>query len=358
VIPRRAACSSALPEVANAGRRADMTDPDRWDPCGSSRSTACCSVADTPSSASRVDRTPALVALVGATGVDQQQLAARLAPDLEAQRIMSVVEDARVFHRCARRERGSTRSSAAVGDAPADPVHARDAYLLAQALGELTPAQWERLDLLYRFVSEALGHPEIVSSSATNLAGARLAAAQRLLDDEAPMERLRHTATTHLLSHEPEVLARQARLIEPLPRPGVVRVAVSPSADADHWAIDVACRDTDGLLARLTDVLADMQLQIVRADIATWPDGGVVDSFVVRSYERPNARALGTAFEEGLTRPLAAVDPVDVQFAVQQTLPWYTVCTCPAPMPLVLRAVGSFAAAERDSARCRPSTVR
>ena len=73
----------------------------------------------------------------------------------------------------------------------ADPVHARDAYLLAQALGDLTPVQWERLDLLYRFVNEALGHPEIVSSSATNLAGARLTAAQRLLDDEAPMERLR-----------------------------------------------------------------------------------------------------------------------------------------------------------------------
>ncbi|MEZ5249336.1 MAG: hypothetical protein R2713_09060 [Ilumatobacteraceae bacterium] len=40
----------------------------------------------------------------------------------------------------------------------------------------LSPVQWERLDLLYRFVCDALGHPEIVSSSATNLAGARLAA--------------------------------------------------------------------------------------------------------------------------------------------------------------------------------------
>ena len=126
-------------------------------------------------------------------------------------------------------------------------------------------------------------------------------------------------------------------------------MAVSPLAEADHWVIDVACRDTDGLLARLTDVLADSQLQVVRADIATWADGGVVDSFVVRSYERPSARELGAAFEEGLKRPLAAVDPVDVQFAVlQDALPWYTVCTVSGPdAPGVLRAVArSFAAAE------------
>ena len=359
----------ALPEVADAmdRRRADMTD---LDPLGSLRFTTVDrlhnSVAEHAPEFSLASSTEhlalaALVCDIGSTEFDQQQLAGRLAPDLEAQRIVSVVQDARVLHRRAHDVSGFDETEVLqLATHLADPAHARDAYLLAQALGELTPTQWERLDLLYRFVSEALGHPEIVSSSATNLAGARLAAAQRLLDDEAPMERLRHTATTHLLSHEPEVLARQARLIEPLPRPGVVRVAVSPSADADHWVVDVACRDTDGLLARLTDVFADMQLQIVRADIATWPDGGVVDSFVVRSYERPNARALGTAFELGLERPLAAVDPVDVQFTVQQdALPWYTVCTLSgADAPGVLRAVArSFAAANVTVHSARLSSV-
>jgi len=86
----------------------------------------------------------------------------------------------------------------------------------------------------------------------------------------------------------------------------------------------------------------------------------VVDSFVVRSYERPNARALGTAFEEGLKRPLATVDPVEVQFAVQQdALPWYTVCTVSgADAPGVLRAVArSYAAATVPVHSARLSTV-
>jgi len=212
----------------------------------------------------------------------------------------------------------------------------------------LSPGQWERLDLLYRFVCDALGHPEIVSSSATNLAGARLAAAQRLLDDPAPAERLKHTSPTHLLTHEPEVLARQARLIEPLPRPGVVRVAVTPTGEPDHWAVDVACRDTDGLLARLADVLAAHDLEIGRADIATWPDGAVIDTFVVRSDLRPAARELATAIEQSLRRPLPDVDRVEVSVtADQHALPWHTVVTVTGPdRPGVLRSVArGFAAA-------------
>ncbi len=348
----------ALPEVALAmhRRRADMTD---LDPLGSLRFATVdrlhtAVAAHTPefllASSTEHLALAALVSDVGATTIEREQLAARLAPDLEAQRIMSVVDDAHVLHRRGHDTGGFDETEVLqLATHLADPAHARDAYLLAQALAELTSAQWERLDLLYRLITEALGHPEIVSSSATNLAGARLAAAQRLLDDPAPVDRLRHTATAHLLSHDPEVLARQARLIEPLPRPGVVRVAVSPVEEVDHWVIDVACRDTDGLLARLTDVLADSQLEIVRADIATWPDGGVVDSFVVRSSERPSAPIVGAAFEAGLKRPLAAVGPVDVQFTVQHdALPWYTVCTVTADdSPGLLRAVArAFASAK------------
>ncbi len=329
----------ALPEVATAmaRRRADITD---LDPLGSLRFPTVERLrerladptvgADDVSVASREHLAlAALVADVASSALEQQQLAARLSPEIEAQRIASLVDDARVLHRRAHDAAGFDEAEVLqLATHLADPVYSREAYLLAEALGELTTVQRERLDLLHDFVQEALGHPELVGSNATNLAAARLAAAQRLLDDEGPIERLRHTGATHLLSHDPDVLARQARLVEPLPRPGVVRVAVSPTGDPDRWMIDVACRDTDGLLSRLTDVLAEHRLEVVRADIATWPDGGVVDSFVVVSNERPSARVLGDAFEQRLKRPLGDVVAIDATLVSDQhALPWHTVCT-------------------------------
>ncbi len=359
----------ALPEVARAmeRRRADMTD---LDPLGSLRFKTVDrlhnSVAHLAPEFSLVSSTEhlalgALVSDVATTDLEREQFASRLAPELEAQRIMAVVTDARVLHRRAHDVGGLDESEMLqLATHLADRTHARDAYLLAQALGDLTFVQRERLDLLYGFIVDALGHPEIVSSTATNLAGARLAAATRLVDDPAAAERLRHTATVHLLSHEPDVLARQARLIEPLPTPGTVRVAVSPDQEVDLWVIDVACRDTRGLLARLTRVFVDLGLPIVRADLATWPDGGVVDSFVVRSDERPSARMLGAAFEAGLKRRPAPAGPVDVQFTIQQdALPWHTVCMVTGTdSPELLHAVArAFAAANVTVQSARLSSM-
>ena len=47
------------------------------------------------------------------------------------------------------------------------------------------------------------------------------------------------------------------------------------------WKIDIACRDTWGLLARLTGVLSDAGLDVTYASLTTWPDGAVLDSFIV-----------------------------------------------------------------------------
>ncbi|MFN8021927.1 MAG: cation:proton antiporter [Acidimicrobiales bacterium] len=346
----------ALPEVSSAmaRRRADMTD---LDPLGAlrfpivDRLTTLIERSEASLSSPSHEHLAlaAFVADVGGTSLEQRQLGARLAPEVEAQRVASLVDDARVLQRRAHDSVGFDEAEVLqLATHLADTVYAREAYVLAQALGELTTVQRERLDLLYDLVHEALGHPEMVGSDASNLAAARLASAQRLLDDEAPIERLRHTATTHLLSHDPEVLARQARLIEPLPRPGVVRVAVTPTEWPDRWSIDVACRDTDGLLSRLTDVLAEHRLEVARADIATWPDGGVVDTFVVVSNERPSARTLGDAFEQAMKRPLGELTPVAVTVvADQHALPWHTVCTVYADdAPGLLHAVSrAFAAA-------------
>ncbi len=72
-------------------------------------------------------------------------------------------------------------------------------------------------------------------------AEARRAAALARLDpsDELARSRLEAAPPTFLLAHDPVELARQARLVEPLPRHGDVRVAVSPDPEPGRWRIDV-----------------------------------------------------------------------------------------------------------------------
>ena len=123
---------------------------------------------------------------------------------------------------------------------------------------------------------------------------------------------------------------------------------MSPQPTADHWRIDAACRDTDGLLARLADVLATDALDIVAADIATWPDGAVLGSFVVRATARPPARALSEAFEARLRSGLRPTARPKLELTFDNAaLPWLTVCTVSGPdEPGVLQAVSTaFASA-------------
>ncbi len=116
------------------------------------------------------------------------------------------------------------------------------------------------------------------------------------------MRRLRAAPDGYVLAHEPEELARQARLVEPLPPRGTVRVAVSPEGTPDHWIVDVACRDADALLAHLATALTAAGCDIAAATVATWPDGAAIDTFLVRSAVRPRARTLAVDMESALDR--------------------------------------------------------
>ena len=100
-------------------------------------------------------------------------------------------------------------------------------------------------------------------------------------------------------------------------RTGTVRVAVSPDGTPDHWIVDVACRDADGLLAHLAEALTATGCDIAAATVATWPDGAVVDTFLVRAAVRPPARRLADADGGGArraARPGAARRPSTSQF--------------------------------------------
>ena len=180
------------------------------------------------------------------------------------------------------------------------------------------------------------------------------------------IERLRHAAPVYLLAHEPDVLVRHATLVEPAPRPRAVRVNVHPTADADRWEIDIATRDMRGLLARICAVLAERGLEIVNADLATWGDGAVLDTFLVRSAQRPQAPQLAFELEKRLRRKID--DPRRVlrgsaskpAFSLDNDAhPWHSVVTVTgADQPGLVQAVAAaFARARINVHHARITTV-
>ncbi len=344
----------ALPEIATAmnRRRADVRD---LDPLGALRFQVVDALHDLPTDGLVHDDDLVLAALAADVCEDSGSrrcaidLAVRLGRANEAIRISGVVADAHLLRA------GSGDPNAfdehevlQMATHLASPAHARQAYTLAIAIGGLPRWQREALDERYALVRDAIDHPEITGSDANNLAGARLQAAQRLADEPATVDRLRHASTSYLLSHEPAELARQAQLVEPLPRSGVVRVAVSPDPEPDLWKIDVACRDMAGLLAHLTGAMADSGLDVRGASIATWPDGAVLDTFTVRSENRPSARTLALDMERALKHalPRTAMPELTLTFD-NGSLPWNTACAVTGPDQVgALQAVASaFAAA-------------
>ncbi len=117
----------------------------------------------------------------------------------------------------------------------------------------------------------------------------------------------------------------------------------APIAESDRWNIDVACRDSHALLAHLTEVLTKRGLDIVDATIATWPDGGVLDVFVVCSPIAPIARELADAFEASLRKPLQAPAAIGLMAEFDnEALPWHTACDVIGPdQPGALLAVSA-----------------
>ncbi|MEP7203063.1 MAG: cation:proton antiporter [Ilumatobacteraceae bacterium] len=345
----------ALPEVASslARRRADIRD---LDPLGALRFPVLERLREVAPDSFGGDDDLVLAALAAdvcdESSTDMQcavDLLVRLGRVADADRLASIVADAHLLRSGA----GDTHvfdelEILQLATHLASPIQARRAYALAAAYGELPRWRQEALDERYALVQEALDHPAITGGGATNLAAARMHAAQRLAASPAIIERLNHAAASYLLSHDPVELARQAQLVEPLPRAGIVRVAVSPDPEIDHWKIDVACRDTSGLLSRLSNVLAEAGLDVVAADIATWPDGAVLDTFTVRSRTRPSPRLLALAMQVQLRKQLTLHTMHDLALEFQNdSMPWHTVCIVRGPDQLgALQAVSAaFAAA-------------
>jgi Kef-type K+ transport system membrane component KefB/glycine cleavage system regulatory protein len=354
-----------LPEVAVAmrRRRSDIRD---LDPLSSLRFPTVEALRDLPSNGIEHDDDLVLASLAADVCADSTrdnqcvvELTARLGRSPEANRVVDLVADARLL-RASATHSASFEEPALLQLAThlASPVHAREAFTLALAMSDLTRRQRDSMTELYERIADVLDHPEFGGREAGNLAGSRLA--QHVAVSPAVAERLQHSSIAYLLSHDPEELARQARLVEPLPRSGVVRVTVSPDPEPDVWNIDVACRDAPGLLVRLASVLATHELAVRSASIETWPDGAVVDSFSVHSTTRPSAKQLAQAMEHVLTARLPARPMSGLQLSFDDdSMPWHTVCTVTGPdQPGTLEAVtAAFAAADVLVHTARVATI-
>lgn len=357
----------ALPELAEAIRRR-RDDPFELDPSHAVHFTFVDSVQASEGTAGGTLAHPERLALaallvdVGAGVPQARQLVKRL--DLGAaaeQDVALLVGECQLLRAAAARLDGLVEERVLQIAAHLDrPDRARMLFLLSVALGGLEPWEQQRLEALHDLVQQALAHPEVAGREAAGLAERRRAAAVRAVGAETPAaQRLGHAPRTWLLTQDPADLARQAALVEPLPRPGEVRVATSAARDG-RWHVDVAARDRPGLLAAVADALIRAGLDVVEAVATTWPDRGAVDAFVVRPAPAPDETLLRSGIEAALqsAAPTPPLPDVSVVFD-DVASPWYTLCTVEGPdRPGLLHALAAgFAAGGADVHSARATTT-
>ena len=340
----------ALPEVGEALARR-RADPGELDP---TRVLQLPTVQRIDDDADRATLLAALVGDVCATGAPgcAESLAARLDPGAATQ-IVDAVHGSELLN-------GAMANPDVLGEASMlqlaehfGSAGAVDgAYALAAA--QLDEDDWRRkeLDEIRDRLHTALSHPAL-GVGATTLVDTRRHDAIRTLGPQAEVarQRLEQASPTFLVSHEPAELARQASLVGVRPRRRVVRVVVDELADPGLYRIDVSCRDRPGLLARLTDAIAGADLDVVAASLTTWPDGAVLDSFVVRGSVRPDAGRLTERMERRLRGKIDLASLADLEVTFDDSVfPWHTQCVVRGPdrRGLLAAIAAGFDAAKVD----------
>jgi len=179
--------------------------------------------------------------------------------------------------------------------------------LLTEARGNLQDWQYAILLEITTNCQALLAHPELLEGVEDSLLAVRRREALALTDNAFIADRLNTASPVYVLAHDAEVLVRHAMLMSPPPTPKTVRIAVHSTAKETEWQIDIATRDTRGLLAHLCAALTASDVNIINADVATWPDEVVLDTFLVSSRVRPNEIELTHSIEKKIckkvTRP-------------------------------------------------------
>lgn len=226
------------------------------------------------------------------------------------------------------------------------PERARALYLLTLAMGEVEAPVRERLDELLDRVLAVLEQPELTGLAVRELVDRRRAEAEAVAgSDRTLRDRIRHAPRGYLLTEDSQAVARQAALLEPLPRRDTARARVHPIGPGE-WRVEVGLRDRRGLLAIVSGVLATLGLDVTDAVVATWPDGAALERFVVRpalehSGATPDADVLSAAIVVALDGPVGAPPMPDAVVTFDDDAsPWYTICEVRAPdRPGILHSI-------------------
>ena len=205
---------------------------------------------------------------------------------------------------------------------------------LTSARGDFNDRQYGALIEIVAEIQEVLTHPDLMQSESNTVLESRINAAKALTTDTALTLRIANAPASYALNHSPEEILAHAQLVEPCPRAGQVRVAVNPGKEAGTWTINVATRDRTALLARVARVLADCNLEVVTADIATWEDGAVLDVFTVKTAAAPAVGDLTARIEGALVwRSVSPSDePLNLTASCDNDAhPWHTVLRMTGP---------------------------
>ncbi len=328
----------ALPEVAYAMQRR-YADASELDPTHSLAFPTVEALRDTTAVASSQSDMLLLSAFlldVSSAGADAVAVLHRLDLDLTlVDEIKDLIEGAQLLKAAVSREpiRADEKTLREIAQHLRHPGIVEGARQLA-ATGGTQPWQDSALIDVTTGIQQILAHPELLESDSTSVVATRLREAMEHTTDNAVAERLRHAPTSYLLAHDIGTLIRQASLVEPAPAPGNVRVHIEEGPEKNTWIIDVASRNRRGLLARITSVLANEELSVLSADVATWPDDAVIDSFVVASTIRPSrehlAHYFGIALRKRFQSPRKIIGPVEIEFD-NDSHPWHTVVRLNAP---------------------------
>ena len=279
------------------------------------------------------------------------------------QEIAGLIEDRELMWSAAMRVDGlSEHSVIQVASHLDTPERARALFLLTVAQrGDIDRRDYERLHQLHELIQEALAHSELTGLEVRNLAGRRRAETVRLIGGQPNLiGRVEEAPQSYLLRETSAAIARQIALFEPLPDPGEARVAITPIDDGSEFWIDVGARDRPGLLAAVTGVLATVGVNVSEALVATWPDGGALESFrIAGASALPEPGYLADQIERSLDAPVVA-EPIPgavVDFD-DDSSPWHTIAEIRAPdrIGLLHSQAMAIAAAGADVSAARITT--
>lgn len=203
--------------------------------------------------------------------------------------------------------------------------------LLAAAEAEEHRTDRERLDELFKLVTDALAHPELTGAAAEGIVEHRRAEAAIAIGHfpEAEVRRFLAAAPRrYLLAQGPEAIARHMRMLQTKLASFEVRLHAEPGRAPGEWTVHAILLDRRGALAAITGAFATHDVDVLEAFVSTWPAGVAIDVFRVRAPGDVDWEAVRTGIADALVHPEGGATPAAIEGIVEldnQASPWHTI---------------------------------